>query len=625
MTDSTSPRTPGERPRDARAARAALRTPPRHAAPKGRRARRARAQRAAAAAGAGPTAVDAAATTFEETTATQEAGTGDAPGTAAAWTADLRRGSLLMTIGTAASRASGQVRTMLLVGAIGTLGAVANAFDIANTLPNMLFALLAAGVLQAVLMPQIMRAMQAPDGRERLDKLLTLSLLGILLISVVLVVLAPWLVGLFTLGDTWTSEQRELATVFAYWCVPQVFFYGVFTLLGQVLNARGRFGAYGWAPVANNVVSVVGFGAFILLYGSAPDGGINDVGGWSTGQTVLLAGTATLGIAAQAAILVGALRRAGFRWRFRLGLRGIGLRTAGKVVGWTIGAVVLEQVGVTFLKNVTSAASGAAEAADVAGNAAYTNAMTIYLLPHSLVVVSIVTALFPRMSAAAAAGDVDGVRRDMSTGLRTAGVFSVFSAVVMLVLARPLTKSLLPTLGPAGVDAGGPVLQAMALGLVALGITVMVKRMYYAFEDGRSIFVIQIFATASMVAALWAATRLLPAELWAVAAGAAYALSTWISVLLRVRGMSRKLHGMDGARILRLYVRAGVAAAVAGVTGWYLARLFGVDGDLSWPHALGITAACGLVMLGAYLALLKLMRVRELDDALRPILRRLGR
>jgi putative peptidoglycan lipid II flippase len=447
------------------------------------------------------------------------------------------------------------------------------------------------------------------------------------------VVLSPWLVSLFTLSGSWTSEQRTLATVFAYWCVPQVFFYGVFTLLGQVLNARGQFGAYGWAPVANNVVSVLGFGAFILLYGSAPDSGICDVGGWTVDRTILLAGTATLGIAAQAAILVGALHRSGFRWRFRLGLRGIGLRTAGRVVGWTIGAVVLEQVGVAFLKNVTSAAGQAGTVAAgcgsvvevAAGNAAYTNAMTIYLLPHSLVVVSIVTALFPRMSAAAAAGDVDGVRRDMSVGLRTAGVFSVFSAVVMLVLARPLTKSLLPTLGPAGVDAGGPVLQAMALGLVALGITVMVKRMYYAFEDGRSIFVIQIFATASMVAALWAATQLLPATLWAVAAGAAYALSTWVSVLLRVRGMSRKLRGMDGARILRLYVRAGVAAAVAGAAGWYLARLLGVDGDLSWPHALGITAACGVVMLGAYLGLLRVMRVRELDDALRPILRRLGR
>ncbi|PZR53221.1 murein biosynthesis protein MurJ [Xylanimonas oleitrophica] len=532
-----------------------------------------------------------------------------------------------MTLGTAASRASGQVRTMLLVGAIGTGGVVADAFDIGNTLPNILFALIAAGVLQAVLVPQILRAMKAENAQERLDKLLTLSGLGILAVTVVLAALMPWIVHLMTLSDQWTDQNRHLALVFALWCVPQVFFYGLFTLLGQVLNARGQFGAYGWAPVANNVVSLVGFGVFLLVWGTAPDRGISDVAGWTTAQTAVLAGTATLGIAAQALLLIVPLRRSGFRWRFRLGLRGIGLRSAGKVVGWTLGAVVLEQVGVTYLKNVTGAAGQAAAAAGefAAGNAAYTNAMTIYLLPHSLVVVSIITALFPRMSAAVAEGDLDGVRRDMSLGLRSAGVFSVFSAAVMLVLAAPLTKALLPTASPEMVDAGAPVLRAMALGLVALGATVMVRRMYFAFEDGRSIFVIQIFATVSMVLALWAATVLLPVERWAVAAGGAYALSTWISVLLRVRGMRRKLHGIDGARVLRLYVRAGISATVAGLAGWGTMRLLGADAALTWGHAVLVTAVVGVVMVAVYGVLLKALRVRELDDALGPVLRRVRR
>ncbi|MDO8143770.1 MULTISPECIES: murein biosynthesis integral membrane protein MurJ [unclassified Isoptericola] len=541
--------------------------------------------------------------------------------------ASLGKGSLAMSLGTAASRASGLVRTMLLVGAVGAVGTVANAFDIANKLPNMLFALISAGFLQSVLVPQIMKAMSARNARERLDKLLTISGLGLLSGTIVLVAAAPLVVHLMTLSDAWTPEARQLAVVFAYWCLPQLFFYGLYTLLGQVLSAHGRFAAYGWAPVANNVVSIVGFGTFILLFGQAPDAGLDDVGAWTTVQTLVLAGTATLGIAAQSAILVPALRKAGFRWGFRLGLRGIGLRSAGKVVGWTIGAVVLEQLGVIYLTNVTGAAGQLAEdLGEVAGGpAAYTQAMSIYLLPHSLVVVSIVTVLFPRMSAAVNAGDLPGVRRDMSLGLRSAGIFSVFSATALLVLAFPLTKALLPSASELEVEAIAPILRAMAVGTIALGATVLVRRMYFAFEDGRSIFVIQIIATVSLVAGLWIATETLPYTAWAAAAGGSFALATWISLLLRIRGMNRKLHGMDGARVLRLYVRALLSAAVAGGFGWLTIRLLDASASSSWGFAVLTTAVAGLVMGAAYAGLLKLMRVRELDDALAPILRRLRR
>ena len=568
-------------------------------------------------------------------------------GTTAASSGNLRRGSILMSLGTFASRASGQVRTMLLVAAVGSVGTVADAYDIGKRLPNILFALIAAGVLQAVLIPQILRAMKADDGGKRLDKLLTLAATGILLITVVLAALLPWLVRLMTLKGDWPPASLQLAIVFGLWSVPQVFFFGLFSLLGQVLNARGQFAAFGWAPVANNIVSIIGFGLFVVLFGQAPDTGIQDLGTWTPTQTALLAGTATLGIAVQALLLVFPLWRSGFRWRFRLGVRGIGLRSAGRVVGWTLGAVVLEQVGVVFQTNVTSAASqvasdclaaarelaGAAQEAaiaacpTVAGNAAYSNALTLYLLPHSLVVVSIVTALFPRMSAAAAAGDLAGVRRDMSKGLRTAGIFSVFSAAAFFVLARPVTQALLgPGASTEMVDVGAPVLQAMALGLVALGMTVMVKRMYYAFEDGKSIFVIQIAATTSLVVTLFVAQYVLDVQYWTIASAGAYALATWISVLLRIRGMSRKLHGMDGFRITRLYVRAALAAVVAGLAGWGVAQLLGASlAEPSWVRSVVITLGAGAVMAAFYFAALKTLHVRELDDAIGPIWRRIRR
>lgn len=549
--------------------------------------------------------------------------------------AGLGRGSVAMTLGTAASRASGLVRSMLLVACVGAVGTVADSFDIGNKLPNVLFALISAGVLQAVLIPQILRAMNAENARERLDKLLSVSGVGLLLLTAVLVVAAPLIVWAYTTSPPWAAgeapawspDAARLATVFAYWCIPQVFFYGLYMLLGQVLNARGRFGAYGVAPVANNVVSVLGFGAFLLVWGTAPDRGFTDLATWTTPQTVLLAGTATLGIAAQALVLVVALRRSGFAWRFRLGFRGIGLRAAGNVVGWTLGAVVLEQLGILFLTNVLGRGARAVEATGeiAAGNMAYTQAMTIYLLPHSLVIVSIVTVLFPRMTAAVQAGNLHEVRADMSLGLRSAGVFSVISAAILFVLAVPLTGALLPSLSAEEVHAIAPILRAMSFGLVALGATVLVRRMYFAFEDGRGLFLIQIAATVTLVVTLAVAVAVLPEEWWAISGGAAFALSTWVSLLLRLRGMNRKLHGMDGHRVLRLYVRAALAAAVAGGLGWLVVHLMDGSASSSWPHAVLVTAAAGTTMGLTYLALLKLLRVREIDDALAPILRRVGR
>ncbi|MDO8107896.1 lipid II flippase MurJ [Isoptericola sp. b441] len=534
------------------------------------------------------------------------------------------RNSLILTIGTFASRATGQVRTILLVAAIGITGTVADAFDIANTLPNMLFALLAAGVLQAVLMPQIMRAIASDRSQERLDTLVTLAAASLVVGTVALTLAAPALIRVFTLSDQWSPQARALAVVFGFWCIPQVLFYGLFAVLGELLNARGQFAATGLAPMANNVVSVLGFGAFVLVWGRA-DGPLNDVAAWTTAQTVVLAGTATLGVASQTAILMGALRRGGFHWRPRLAVRGLGLRSAGKVVGWTVAAVALEQLGLVLLKNITSSAGQSATGAQVvAGNATFTNALTIYLLPHSLVVVSIITALFPGMSRAAVERDLDGVRSAMSTGLRTAGIFSVFSAAFLVTIPGPVIKALLVTLSPDEVAVAAPVLRALALGLVALGATVMVKRMYFAFEDGRSIFVIQVFATASMSITLLVAARTLPPSRWVVAAAVAYALSAWISVLLRVRGMRRLLHGIDGARVLRLYVRAGLAAGVAALLGWFVARLLGSQEALTWVHALVVSGVVGVLMLTVYVALLTLLRVRELQAALRPLRRRLG-
>ncbi len=561
----------------------------------------------------------------------------------------LGRSSMLMASGTAVSRILGLVRNVLLITAIGTTGLAADAFDVANKIPNVLFAILAGGVLNAVLVPQIIRAFRSKNPQERLDKLLTLSGVLLLGLSLLLTSASTIIVSLYT--DGWGSAQFSLAVAFAFWCIPQLFFYGLYTLLGQVLNARGQFGPFMWAPVVNNVVSIVGFVAFIVIYGPYATGAVEDLGTWDGAKIALLAGTATLGVASQALILILPLWRSGFRWHFRLGLHGIGLRSAGQVAIWTFGAVILEQIGVLFttqfassapaaalrqtfgdyasepaaLGMVTGVVTGAPEAFAVAGNAAYTQALMIYLLPHSLVTVSIATALFTGMSAAAGAGDFARVRHDLSRGVRTVGVFTVFATAVFAILALPLTKLLLINVSASGAVAVSQILVAMAFGLVPLGGMVLMKWVYFAYEDGKTVFMIQVPATVALVGIAWLATRTLDPVWWVVGVGAAMSLSNMIVVLLRTAGLRRKLHGLDAFRIVRMHVKTILAAGASAAVGWGVLQLFGDLYGLSWLRAAVVTAVVGIVMTAVYIGGLKAMRVRELDQLADPLLRKLGR
>jgi hypothetical protein len=182
-----------------------------------------------------------------------------------------------MAAGTAVSRVLGLTRSLVLIAALGATGVAADTFDTANKIPNILYMLLAGGVLNAVLVPQIVRATRSDGGQQYVNRLITLSVTLLAAATVVLTLASPVLVHLYS--TTRSAAWHGLATAFAFWCIPQVFFYGLYTVLGQVLNAKGRFGAYMWAPVANNVVAILGLAAFIVIYG--PSGaGRHDLNSW---------------------------------------------------------------------------------------------------------------------------------------------------------------------------------------------------------------------------------------------------------------------------------------------------------------------------------------------------------
>ncbi|RYV51094.1 murein biosynthesis integral membrane protein MurJ [Pengzhenrongella frigida] len=541
---------------------------------------------------------------------------------------NLGKHTSLMASGTAVSRILGFVKGSLLVYAIGMTGGAADAFALGNTLPNILYLLIAGGVLNAVLVPQVVRAYQRTDGQgdDYVNRLLTLGTVALAVLTAILTLAAPVFVAIYSnLGD---PALTGLAVLFAYWCLPQVLFYGVYTLIGQVLNARGSFGPLMWAPVVNNLVSMAGLGVYLAVFGSfnANKDVIADPTTWSGGQVALLAGTATLGVVAQAFVLFIPLYRSGFRYLPRWGFRGVGLGRAGQVASWTFAGLVVGQLGILVVTNVASAVNSTPDAGlGVAGNAVYSYAFLVFMLPHSLVTVSLLTALFTGLSAKAAVGDVAAVRDELSFGLRTVGLFTVFATAVIAVLAYPFARVLQFSASPADISALATVIVVMILGLPAFGAWSMAQRVFYAYEDARSMLPIQIGMALVVVAGSLLGQALLSPKYWVAGAGAAMTLSYGVGAVVALWMQRRRLEGFGAGRVLRLYVRVGVAAGVAAGAGWAVVHLIGGLPDTGFGRAALICAVVGLLMTAIYAGLLKVMRVSELDDLLRPLLRRVGR
>jgi murein biosynthesis integral membrane protein MurJ len=529
--------------------------------------------------------------------------------------------SAVMFAGTLVSRLLGMVKSPVLLGAvIGLNTGAANAFSVSNKLPNLIYMLIAGGVLNAILVPQIVRAVKEDDdgGQVYVNRLLTLGIVVLGAVATVLTLASPLLVRLYASGLP--PEWFDLAVTFGYWCIPQLFFYGLYTLLGQVLNARGIFGPYMWAPVLNNVVAITGLVLYLLVFGGVSALDPADPSVWTTNRTALLAGTASLGIVAQALVLIVPLRRAGFRFRPTWGLRGSGLGRAGRVATWVFAALAVNQAAYVVVSNAAARASRLGGGAlDVPGNAGYDAAFLVYTLPTSLVVVSLVTALFTRMSEGAAAGDLARVRADLSVGLRTVGVFTVLAAGAIMVLALPVVRVISPAVTYPEVQSIARVVVAMVAGLVAVGVFTVAQRVYYAFEDARALFRLQLPMVAVLAVGA-AASMLLPPRWTVVGIGVAMALSNWTGAVLTYLGLRRHLRTVDGGRVLRTHVRLVLAAGPASLVGWGLLHLTGTSSaELSVWGALWRVAVVGSVMVAVYVALLRALHVDELATLARPL------
>ncbi|MEJ1230835.1 MAG: lipid II flippase MurJ [Galbitalea sp.] len=273
------------------------------------------------------------------------------------------RASILLSAGTLVSRALGFVSVVVLSGTIGTESAASNTFTIANQLPNNIYAIIAGGLLSAILVPRIVRARLDDDGGEKfINRVITLGVVLFLLITAIATLCGPLLVHLYGAQQTAGTSRGlspsdiALATAFAYWCLPQIFFYALYSLLGEVLNARNIFGPFSWAPAINNVVVILGLLAFNLLFGTVyGNPHLRDSSFWTPGMIALLAGTATLGIAGQGLFLLLFWRKVGIRFRPEFRWRGVGLGSVGRAAGWTFAMILITQLAGIVQSTVASA------------------------------------------------------------------------------------------------------------------------------------------------------------------------------------------------------------------------------------------------------------------------------
>lgn len=533
--------------------------------------------------------------------------------------ATLARSSAWMALGTVVSRITGFVRVYLLAFTIGTQ-ANADLFNNANTIPNALYILVAGGIFNVVLVPQMVRAMRRDDdgGEAFTARIVTLGLLVLTVATVVLFLLVPAILHL--VFDSKLFEpgfQRHLysARLLMWLCIPQVFFYGVFVLMGQLLNARGTFGPMMWAPIANNLVAIAMLGIFQIAHGS-----YDGVDGFSTGQAVLLGVGSTLGIAVQAALLLPYLKKAGFRYRPRFDFRHTGLGHTIRLSAWTLGFIVANQLAfiVTQRLGTKGTLAGAEQGTDAAGSTVYEIGFLMSQVPHGVITVSLVTAILPTLAALAADGRVEDLVRQLGAHLRLILAIVVPIAVAAAVLGPTAVRAVSYGAIRSNTEVIGLTVAWFAPAMVAFAIHYVALRGFYAMENTRTPFFIQLgVATTNVIAAFVLTSRVEPAHA-SVALAGAFDLAYLVGATVAIALLPGRVSWLIDAATRRFLVRLTLSCAIAGsVLAGLLAGLSGLGIAIETPgRALGAVALAGPLGAAAYLLALRMFGMTELSGLL---------
>jgi putative peptidoglycan lipid II flippase len=528
----------------------------------------------------------------------------------------LLANSRTMAVASLASRITGFLRSVLLVAALG-VGAVGNSYSAGNTFPNMVYELLLGGVLSSVLIPLLVHAQveDSDDGVAYTQRLLSIAATVLGVLTLVAVAAAPWIAGAFVPA----GAQRGLTSLFATLLLPEIFFYGLGAMFMAVLNIRHVYRPGAWAPVLNNVIMIATVLVFWLLPGPTTLSPAN----MTTPQILVLGIGTTLGIAAQALVLVPALRRSGFhwQWRFRARPNEIGrMKEVGSLTGWVLGYVLASQVGVTVIQKIGIGNGGLT---------VFTQADLLFQMPYGILVVSLLTAIMPRMSRAAVRGDHTAVVEDLALGSRLAAVALVPITAGLIVLGVPFAITLFAH-GQTSLDSGrliGSSLALSAFGLLPFAIVMLQLRVFYAMRDGRTPTLINVFMVATKVVLVLVTNEIFRApkgtnvnvhpsvhavEWLNISTSVSYLVGAVVGHIL----LTRKLGPLGMRAVTVTSVRVGAASALGAAAAYGV--LLGLEHSLGSDH---VRALVGLVLGGVVgLVVFALaawrMRIAELQQLL---------
>ncbi|MFY9783390.1 MAG: lipid II flippase MurJ [Acidimicrobiales bacterium] len=412
-----------------------------------------------------------------------------------------------MASGTLVSRVTGLFRVLVLAWVLG-FTPIADAFNLANTIPNMLFDLVLGGIATATFIPVFVERL-ALDGERRAWKSISNIVTGAVIVlaaaSVASWFLAPYIIDGFTFLQRTSSthsvaaiaqqrlvvvQQRLVATDLLRFFVPQIFFYGIIGIATALLNIRRRFGIATWVPVANNVVCVAVLVWFHLVDPNPVLGALNG----SRDLLWLGLGT-TAGVAVQFLCLVPSLLRSEL-WRlsFRFDIRDPAVKTVGRLGSWTLGVVLANQLSLYVVL---------AYAFGLGGNgpvSAYTYGWSFMQMPYAVVVVSVLGALTPQLAGLATDEDFEGLSERLRFGLRQSLVVIIPCTLVLIVLAQPIVAILLHHLNGSHKLAVGTVLAVLAAGLPGFTIFQLAVRGLQAMQRAREVFLLYVLDNALTIA-----------------------------------------------------------------------------------------------------------------------------
>jgi putative peptidoglycan lipid II flippase len=530
---------------------------------------------------------------------------------------ELFRASGIMALGTIISRITGFIRGILIVAVLGTT-LLADTYNVANTMPNILYNLLVGGALTAIFIPQLVRSFESEDGGDDFASRLVTTISLILLILVLLgMFFAPNLVRLyapefFTEGF---AREQEIAIAFTRYCLPQIFFLGLFTMLGQVANARGSFGPLMWAPIANNLVGIALFGGFLLF-----STGI-DIDSITQPQIALLGWGTTFSVVVQALVLVPVIKKLGITIKPKLGVAGLG--KSFKLAGWTLVYVLISQLGYLVTVNVATAAAVRSFNDGVetgVGYTPYTFAYFVMLLPYSIVTISIITAILPHISKLALDGKREEVKAQLVRAIRLVGVITVPSAVAFLLFGPLITESIFIGISTEDSRYIGYVLSALSFGLVAFSINLILIRGFNAFEDTRtqvvSILVINIFSVGLSYFFLFFSKN----QWVTVGLGVAFSASYLVGLFVTLGLLKKHVGRLAISEFFGQHVRLFIASLIAMVPLFVLTQYISwIDIELSRLARAGELLIVMMVAFVAYIVSAKALGVEEIS-----MIRRLG-